>query len=265
MISRYSSSRTLNDHIVLGSLTSFTAGAVNVASFMLFFSFTSNVTGHYAVLAAEIVKGNFYQIGVVFSWIFLFFMGGFISNFILIHFMNRKRTYLAHALPLIIEIACIASVGIYGQLFYKETLNETEVLLALLIFAMGVQNGFTASISNFAIKTTHLTGITTDLGILFAMFTKKQFRQNRELKGKAKLLLFISSFYIAGAVASGLAQVHLGFRSFYLTCGFLVIVALYDSSRLKEIQKQLAIRSRGKLKAQINTITEINTLTPTGS
>ncbi len=259
MISRYSSSRTLKDHIILGSLTSFTAGAVNVASFMLFFSFTSNVTGHYAVLAAEIVKGNFYQVGVVFTWIFLFFMGGFTSNLVLVHFMNRKRTHLAHALPIMIEIICIASVGIYGQLFYKETLTETEVLLSLLIFAMGIQNGFSASISNFAVKTTHLTGITTDLGILFAMFTQKQFRENRELRGKARLLTFISTFYTAGAMTSAVAQVHLGFRSFYLTCGFLVIVALYDGSRLKEIQKQLAIRSRGRLKK--NEVRKVNVVT----
>ncbi len=42
-----------------------------------------------------------------------------------------------------------------------------------MLLAMGLQNGLTASISNFSVKTTHLTGLTTDVGILTAMFTKK--------------------------------------------------------------------------------------------
>ncbi|WP_418511786.1 DUF1275 family protein [Corallibacter sp.] len=65
------------------------------------------------------------------------------------------------------------SVGFYGHLFYKETLSETEIMVALMLLAMGLQNGLTASISNFSVKTTHLTGLTTDVGILTAMFTKK--------------------------------------------------------------------------------------------
>ena len=103
MLRKYSNSRSLSDNIKLGTLTAFTAGMVNIGSLLLFFSFSSNVTGHYAILASEIVKGNFYQIAVVFSWIFLFFFGSFVSNLMVIHF-NQKNAYLAHALPLILEI-----------------------------------------------------------------------------------------------------------------------------------------------------------------
>jgi uncharacterized membrane protein YoaK (UPF0700 family) len=58
---------------------------------------------------------------------------------------------------------CLLFVGIYGQFYYQKTLEETEYLVALMLFATGLQNGLTASISNFSIKTTHLTGTTTDL------------------------------------------------------------------------------------------------------
>jgi uncharacterized membrane protein YoaK (UPF0700 family) len=68
-------------------------------------------------------------------------------------------------------------VGIYGQNYYKNTLPETQFLVALMLFATGLQNGLTASISNFSVKTTHLTGTTTDLGILFSMFTQKEYRK----------------------------------------------------------------------------------------
>lgn len=232
MLRKFSNSRTLQDNIMLGVLTAFVAGMVNIGSLLIFFAFTSNVTGHYAILAAEIVKGNFYQIAVVFAWIFLFFFGSFISNLIVIN-SSQKNAYFAHAMPLVLEIICLMAVGVYGQFFYQETLTETEVLLSLMLFAMGLQNGLTASISNFAVKTTHLTGTTTDLGILFSMFTKKQYRENKELIGKAKLLLSISASYLVGAIFSGFAYLLMEFRMFYIVSLFLVVVIFYDFYKLR--------------------------------
>ncbi|HMO60609.1 MAG TPA: YoaK family protein [Ferruginibacter sp.] len=232
MLRKFSNSRTLEDNIRLGVLTAFSAGMVNIASLLIFFTFTSNITGHFAVLAAEIVKGNWYQAAVVFSWIFLFFFGSFVSNLIVIHF-NQRSTYLAHAMPIVLEIACLLTVGVYGQFFYTETLTETELLLSLMLFAMGLQNGLTASISNFTVKTTHLTGITTDLGILFSMFTRKEFRDNKELRGKAKLLSSICIAYITGAVISGLTYFHMQFKMFYIVSLFLVVVIFYDLYKIR--------------------------------
>ncbi len=232
MLRKYSNSRTLEDNIKLGTLTAFSAGMVNIASLLIFFSFSSNVTGHFAILAEEIIKGNLYQALVVFSWIFLFFFGSFVSNFIVINF-NQRNAYFAHATPIVLEILCLVSVGFYGQFFYKETLTETETLLSLMLFAMGLQNGLTASISNFAVKTTHLTGTTTDLGILFSMFTMKKYRQNAELRGRAKLLLSIVAAYVLGAVFSGLIYFQLNFKVFYVVSLFLVVVILYDFSKIR--------------------------------
>lgn len=232
MLRKFSNSRTLEDNIKLGVLTAFSGGMVNVASLLIFFSFSSNVTGHYAILASEIVKGNLYQTGVVFAWIFLFFFGSFFSNLIVIH-LSKVNTYLAHSIPLILEIVCLMSVGVYGQFFYQETLFETEVMLGIMLFAMGLQNGLTASISNFAVKTTHLTGTTTDLGILFSMFTKKEFRENEELRGKARLLSSIAISYLSGAIVSGILYFHTGFQVFYIVSIFLTIVISYDLYKIR--------------------------------
>lgn len=232
MLRKFSNSRTLEDNIKLGVLTAFSGGMVNVASLLIFFSFSSNVTGHYAILASEIVKGNLYQTGVVFAWIFLFFFGSFLSNLIVIH-LSKFNTYLAHSIPLILEIICLMTVGIYGQFFYLETLLETEIMLGIMLFAMGLQNGLTASISNFAVKTTHLTGTTTDLGILFSMFTKKEYRENEELRGKAKLLSSIAISYLSGAIISGLLYFNTGFQVFYIVSIFLTIVISYDLYKIR--------------------------------
>lgn len=248
MLRKFSNSRTLEDNIKLGTLTAFSAGMINIASLMIFFSFSSNVTGHYAILAQEIIKGNLFQALVVFSWIFLYFFGSFVSNIIVIN-LNHRNAYLAHALPIILEILCLLTVGIYGQFFYKETLTETETLLSLMLFAMGLQNGLTASISNFAVKTTHLTGITTDLGILFSMFTQRKYRKTQELADKAKLLLSIVFSYGLGAVFAGLLYFQLEFKVFYVVCLFLVVVIAYDFSKIR-LLRYLVVNKRKEQKVE---------------
>lgn len=232
MLRKYSQHRSLNDNLKLGILTAFVAGMVNVSSLIIFFSFTSNVTGYYAILASEIVKGNIYQVLIVLSWIFLFFFGGFVSNLIVIS-LNSRNTYLAHSLPIVLEILCLLFIGIYGDFFYQETLRETEVLVSVMLFAMGLQNGLTASISNFSVKTTHLTGATTDLGIFFSMFTKKHFRNNQVIKDKAKLIFSIFISYVVGAIVASYYFNIIKFKIFYIVCLVLVIVLLYDFSKIR--------------------------------
>lgn len=249
MLRKYSNSRSHSDNIKLGSLSAFSAGMVNIGSLLLFLSFSSNITGHYAILASEMVKGNFYQIAVVFGWIFAFFLGSFASNLSVIHL--QKNAYLAHAIPLVLEMACLISVGIYGEIWYADTLWETEILLTIILFAMGLQNGLTASISNFSIKTTHLTGTTTDLGILFSMFTKAEHRKNKVLKQRTYLLLSIVGCYLLGALAAGFSYSFLEFRIFYLVCLVLIVIIAYDLSKLRI---KLFWHQRKTLKQQLHNV-----------
>ncbi|WP_177765311.1 YoaK family protein [Flavobacterium sp. I3-2] len=227
MLRKFSTSRTLSDNIKLGGLTAFTAGTINIASLIIFLNFTSNITGHYAILSAEISKGNWGQVGVVALWIILFFLGNFLSNLIVIN-VTKFNQYLAHALPLVLEIICLIFVGYYGNKYYSGQQNQTELLVALMLFSTGLQNGLTASISNFAIKTTHLTGTTTDLGILFSMFTMKKYRKNKALVSRAKVLLVIVISYLLGAIFAGIFYHYFKFYIFYLISVCLLVVIVYD-------------------------------------
>lgn len=242
MLRKYSNHRSFSDNLGLGTLTAFSAGMVNVISVIVFFSFTSNITGHYAILAQEIAKGNWYQGSIVLIWIFLFFAGNFTSNCLIIHNNTPTGRYLAHAIPVFLEMACLISVGVYLQYFYADSLLETEVLVAILLFAMGLQNGLTASISNAKVKTTHLTGLTTDLGILLSMFTKEEFRNDRDLVQRVWLLLSIMFSYMAGGIASGILYYEIGNFAFVMIGLALSIVLIYDYSRLR-VKKYLQRRT----------------------
>lgn len=243
MLKKYSNTRTLKDNIRLGVLTAVVAGMVNVLSCLMFFSFTSNVTGYFALIMAELSKGNLYQFTIITLWISAFFFGSFLSNFIVIHF-NKKNAYLAHATPIMLELLCLLFVGFYGNLYYTETLKETEILILMLLFAMGLQNGLTASISNFAVKTTHLTGATTDLAILLSMSTHKEYRHNPEIKNRAKLLSSIFLSYLIGALIASLSYAVVEFKVFYVVSVFLFVVIVYDLYRIRSVK--LILRHRRK-------------------
>ncbi|WP_126973335.1 YoaK family protein [Gynurincola endophyticus] len=236
MLRKYSTHRTHSDNMKLGGLTAFSSGMVNVISLIVFFAFTSNVTGHFAIFAQEIAKGNWYQATVVLLWILLFFLGSFTANMLIIHGNKYIGRYLAHATPLILETLCLLFVGIYLQNFYKETLQETEILVALMLFAMGLQNGLTASISNFSVKSTHLTGLLTDLGILFSMFTKERFRADKQLREKWQLLLCIMTCYVCGGIITGLLFYSISYSAFYIVCAVLCVIMLYDYYKLSVIK-----------------------------
>jgi uncharacterized membrane protein YoaK (UPF0700 family) len=230
MLRRFSNSRTFQDNLRLGIFTAIVAGMVNVASLVLFYSFTSNLTGHFAILAQEVADGKWFQVLVVLFWIVLFFSGSFLSNNLIIN-STRKNAFISHSIPMGLEILCFIFVGVYGQLFYTETLTQTEILVSVLLFSMGLQNGLTASISNFQIKTTHLTGLTTDLALHLSMLTKKKYRMNSQIVEKTKLMAAIMGSYLLGGIISGLIIQYVQFQVFYFISLAMLGVLAYDFAK----------------------------------
>lgn len=191
-----------------------------------------------------------YQFGVVVLWVCAFFFGSFISNFVVI-FFNKKNSYLAHGFPIFLEIMALAFVGFYGNNFYENTLIETEFLILLMLFSMGLQNGLTASISNFAVKTTHLTGTTTDLAIVCSMFTHPEYRNNPAIVARAKLMVVILAAYLAGGLIGGVSHKYIGFNLFYIACFILLITLTHDLSKIYKVQSKKDNRKRKEILQQV--------------
>jgi uncharacterized membrane protein YoaK (UPF0700 family) len=124
---------------------------------------------------------------------------------------GKSRT-LEHNLKIATLLSFVAGVvNIVGFLAVKKlTTNVTghfaffgdnfilaapNVLAYLLLFAMGLQNSLVTSISNATVRTTHLTGLFTDLGIeLSQLFFYKLKEQRERLISSIKLRFTIISF-----------------------------------------------------------------------
>ncbi len=222
MIAQEKEYRQYKNNLHLAATTAVAAAMVNVAGVMVFFAYTSNITGHVATLAEELVKGHWYQAGVVFIWLFMFFGGSFLAQF-LITTLEKYGPYLSRAIPILVESLGLLAVGIYGHLFYTESLKETEILIAALIFCMGLQNSMVATISNNQVKTTHLTGLITDLGREIACVFFKQYR-SKALTEKIKLHFTIFTCYLGGGIVGGYFFLSYDFQVFYMVVAILAFV-----------------------------------------
>jgi uncharacterized membrane protein YoaK (UPF0700 family) len=153
--------RSLRHNMKIAALLSFVAGMVNVAGFFSVQTLTTNVTGHFAFFVDEIFKLDFLTASICFGYIFFFFMGSFTSS-LLMELVVRKRANIVHLIPACIEIAILFSIAFFGD----GLIASFPILISFaLLFAMGMQNSFVTRISNSVVRTTHLTGLFTDLGI----------------------------------------------------------------------------------------------------
>ncbi len=216
---------------MLASSTAFVSGVTNIAGMIAFLAFTTNITGHVANLAKHIVEQNYREIIVFLIWLLLFFFGAFLSSFI-VKSLKHTSNYKAHSAPVIIEIVVLLFVAIYGHHFYDQTQLEREIVIGAIIFSMGLQNSLVSIISGGLIKTSHLTGLFTDLGGDIAEWFHPKSEKTTVIKNKIYIRLTILGFYIGGAVLGGLAFDMIGFTIFYFVPLILLTILYYDISEV---------------------------------
>ncbi len=231
MLRKTKEERTLKDNLLLASSTAFVAGMTNVAGVIAFLSFTSNITGHVAMLARKIVNKEHHDIMVYALWLFMFLLGAFSANFITKTY-SKKGSYRAHAVPIFIEIIILFIVAVYGHNYYTETQPEREVIIGAMLFSMGLQNGLVSTISGGLVKTTHLTGLFTDLGGELSEYLHTEKGKTGPVKQRLMIRFTILSFYLAGGIIGGIMFETYDFRIFYFIPLILLTILYYDISSL---------------------------------
>jgi uncharacterized membrane protein YoaK (UPF0700 family) len=222
--------RTAKHNLRVASILSFVAGVVNIAGFLAIGRLTTNVTGHFAFFVDEILILNIKEGFIYFLYIFFFFLGSFLSN-VLVEIMSKVNERLIYIIPIIIESMILISVAIFGQTLIAERPN---LLAFSLLFAMGLQNSLVTKISNSVIRTTHLTGLFTDLGIELSqlLFYKKR-EQKEQLYSSIKLRLTIINFFFFGGILGGIIYSSIELYVLAIAGSILLIGLMYDDVKLK--------------------------------
>lgn len=224
--------RTLRHNFRIATLLSFVAGTVNVAGFLAVQRLTTNITGHFAFFVDEIFKLDFWQGLVFFLYIFFFFLGSFVSSF-LIEVISRKDEHYVYMVPASMECLILLVMGIFGQ---HLIIKSPDSIAFSLLFAMGLQNSLVTTISNASVRTTHLTGLFTDLGIeLSQLFFYRAKEQKHRLVSSIKLRLAIIGFFFIGGIVGGFLYAGLGLHALIFAAAALVLGLIYDSIKFRLI------------------------------
>jgi len=230
MFTHLGKTRTLSHNKKIASLLSFVAGIVNVAGFLSVQRLTTNVTGHFAYFVDEVLKLNFTESFVYFLYILFFFLGSFVSN-ILVEIVTRKNERLIHVIPTIIESVILFFIAYIGR---KLIADNANLIAFSLLFAMGLQNSLVTRISNALVRTTHLTGLFTDLGIeLSQLFFYKAKKQQEKLISTIKLRLRIITYFFIGGVFGGIFYTYFQLLVLIIPATLLIMGLFYDTIKFK--------------------------------
>ena len=224
--------RTFAHDLRLAILLSFVAGLVNITGVLALKTLTTNVTGHFAFFAEEIMRHDYATAFTFLLFTIFFLLGSFLSSF-LQELISIKNPNQSHILPITLEIIILIAVGFFGTSGGIYTLYG-KLTAFLLLLSMGIQNSLVTNISRSTVRTTHLTGLFTDLGIELSqlLFYKKP-EEVKKLKTSIFLRLSIIFFFFLGCFSGGIIYQILEMKTLFVAAAVLLIAQLYDFLRLK--------------------------------
>ena len=209
--------RTRRANRQLGGLLAFVAGAANAGGFLAIQRYTSHMTGIVSEIADNLVLGNLY-LGAAGMAALGAFTAGAATTAVLVNWARRRHLHSEYAFSLMLEAVLLLLFGLLGANLNALIDIFLPATVLVLSFIMGLQNAIVTKISKAEIRTTHMTGIVTDLGIELG----RLFYWNRALDANAEHFVeadrdklgihaTILGLFFAGGLVGALSFKQLGF------------------------------------------------------
>ncbi|MDO4223877.1 MAG: YoaK family protein [Acinetobacter sp.] len=184
--------QSLPNWIQFGAFSlAFNAGMINVLGLLtLLHQSVSHMTGNVSILAMDIVQGDWEHLLFLFLVVCCFLIGSFYSGFILGNgnFLLGRR----YGLPLTLVSLSILLCWVFLPYFPRYALLWASV-------AMGIQNAMVSHYKGTIIRTTHLSGVLTDLGLAFGYIARGLNVDKRRI---VLHFLLIAGFLFGGLLAA---------------------------------------------------------------
>ncbi len=188
----------------------FQAGMLNIGGFMACHRFVSHVTGFATFFGYEVNQTNLSHAAGMLAVPVFFLLGAMLSGFLVdlrLKLHKKPKYYISFGLIFLLLLIVLTGglLNLYGPFGHPVNTSGDYALLILLCFICGVQNGTITSVSKSVIRTTHLTGITTDLGIgLVRLMNRSKIDEPMENEEKATYMrIGIITFFGLGSVIGG--------------------------------------------------------------
>ena len=227
LTSRHSSQRTIRQ---LGFALAFVAGAMNAGAYLAVRMYTSHMTGIVSSMADSLALGE-WGLALGAAGAVLSFLLGAMTSAIMINFGRRRGARSEFALPLLLEAGLLLVFGLLGAALADVKGLLIPVTVVLLCFTMGLQNAVITKISGSVVRTTHLTGVITDLGIELGKRVYWNRAEDASLvpvvadrERMATLALLVGSFFLGG-VLGAIGFKHFGYLATLPLAGMLLFLS----------------------------------------
>ena len=222
--------RTPDANHHLGLTLAFVAGAINAGGFLAVRQYTSHMTGIVSAIADDLVL---YEYHLVLGGVggLLSFLTGAASSAIMINYSRGRRLHSEYALPLLLEAGLLLCFGLLGVQLSEMRGLFVPLTVMLLCFIMGLQNAIITKISHGEVRTTHLTGVITDIGIELGKLIywnrgRAPDNQVSADRGRLRILLSLTACFFGGGLAGALGFKYVGYASTLPLAALLVALAL---------------------------------------
>ena len=241
--SMFSYTQTLShfktSNVVIWLTMAFQAGTLNTGGYLACHRFVSHVTGFGTLVGEEAAMGNFRN-SLNMATVPSFFIGGAMLSAFLVD--RRIQTGKPPLYPVVMFLILFLTLtvtyfgqwGSFGE-FGSTNIQNEHVLLASLCLICGLLNATVTSAFGAIIRTTHLTGITTDLGIgLIRVFTHSHKIQPRVNEVRANWMrIGLITFFILGSYCSALVYSNFKYWGFLIPGGIATILFLWSLIHFK--------------------------------
>ena len=202
-----------------GFLLSTNAGFINGVCLNAVNGYTvSHLSGTTTKAGLHAADGQGTKFGIDVGLIFCFTIGSAISGFI----MPGNNFKLTNGYgPLFI----ISSTLLFIACGLQATMHDSIHYFYVAAMACGLQNAMTTKYSGSIIRTTHVTGTFTDIGIVIGRLFRKRFRVMEDAWKLQLLLPLAMGFFLGGLFASAVYK-QLGKYSLILSAFFMTGIGL---------------------------------------
>ncbi|MBF7729215.1 YoaK family protein [Pseudomonas sp. N040] len=203
-----------NQHV--GFALAFVAGATNAGGFLAVQQYTSHMTGIVSAMADNLVLGAYDLVAAGAGGLLSFLLGAATSA-LMVNYSRRQKLHSEFALPLLFEALLLVCFGLLGARLSTVAGLFVPVTVMLLCFIMGLQNAVITKLSRAEIRTTHITGIITDIGIELGKLVYWNAQESptrpRVLANRARLrlLVLLALYFFGGGVTGALGFNYVGY------------------------------------------------------
>ncbi len=228
---------------LLGYVMAMLAGAINAGGFFAVSSYTSHVTGSLSHTADNIILGEWRLAGSALVGVCCFVLGAAHANWTIL-WVQRQRGRSSYGVSMWIEAIYLLGLGVLATIFADYVAVRELVITFALCFIMGMHNTVMSVLSGSAVRSTHMTGTATDLGIELSKILYYSRKNNPRLPNvepnwkKVRFFSLMMVSFLLGGVIGTWGYTRVGYY-FTLPVAILLFIFGYGS-----IQYDLKLRMK---------------------